>query len=147
MPDRSRLHELVDTLPEAALAVAQGSLERFQTWPPKKPAQLAAIDKANKENMDRMLRSTGSCVVASGSGTHSYDMGPGDRIEYGHHSHTHWEDDAVVLTTHRYHAGYEMVIEERFRLVDDGGRLTYSHSVTGPDATNDKREITFVVWG
>jgi hypothetical protein len=38
-------------------------------------------------------------------------MGPGDRIEYGHHSHTHWEDDAVVLTTHRYHAGHEFVIE------------------------------------
>jgi hypothetical protein len=143
MPNRSRLHELVDSLPEAALAVAQGALERFQTWPPKKPAQLAAIDKAN---MDRMLRSTGP-MLASGSGTQSYDMGPGDRIEYGHHSHTHWEDDAVVLTTHRYHTGHEFVIEERFRLVEDGGRLKYSHSVTGPDATNDKRVIMFAVRG
>jgi hypothetical protein len=71
MPNRSRLHELVDSLPEAALAVAQGALERFQTWPPKKPAQLAAIDKAN---MDRMLRSTGP-MLASGGGTQSYDMG------------------------------------------------------------------------
>jgi hypothetical protein len=141
MPDRSRLHELVDSLPEAALAVAQGALERFQTWPPKRPAQLAAIDKAN---MDRMLRSTGP-MLASGSGTQSYDMGPGDRIEYGHHSRTHWEDDAVVLTTHRYHAGHELVIEERFRFVEDAGRLTYSHSVTGPDAINHKREITFAV--
>lgn len=144
MPNRSRLHELVDSLPEAALAVAQGSLERFQTWPPKKPAQLAAIDKAN---MDRMLRSTGP-MLASGSGTQSYDMGPGDRIEYGHHSHTHWEDGAVVVvTTHRYHAGHELVIEERLRLAEDGGRLMYSHSVTGPDATSDKREITFAVRG
>ena len=62
-------------------------------------------------------------------------------------SHSHWEDDAVVVTAHRYHAGHELVIEERMRLVDDGARLTYSHSVTGPDATNDMREITFVVLG
>jgi hypothetical protein len=147
MPNRSRLHELVGSLPEGALAVAQGALEHFQTWPPKKPAQLAAIDKAIKENMDRMDRSMRSGALSSGSGTAGYFMGPGDRIEYGHHSHSHWEDDAVVLTTHRYHAGHELVIEERLRLVEDGGRLTYSHSVTGPDATNDKREITFAVRG
>jgi hypothetical protein len=144
MPNRSRLHELNDSLPEAALAVAQGSLERFQTWPPKKPAQLAAIDKANEDRMQRSMRPG---TLASGSGTHGYDMGPGDRIEYGHHSHTHWEDDAVVLMAHRFHAGHELVIEERFRLVEDGRRLTYSHSVTGPDATNHKREITFAVRG
>jgi hypothetical protein len=52
-----------------------------------------------------------------------------------------------VLTTHRYHAGHELVIEERFRLVEDGGRLAYTHSVTGPDETNHKREITFAVRG
>ena len=74
-------------------------------------------------------------------------MGPGGRIEYGHHSHSHWEDQAVVVTTHRYHAGHELVIEERIRLVDGGVRLTYSHSLTGPDATNDQREITFAVLG
>ena len=74
-------------------------------------------------------------------------MGPGGRVEYGHHSHSHWEDDAVVVTTHRYHAGQELVIEERMRLVDNGARLMYSHSVTGPDATNDMREITFAVLG
>lgn len=140
MPDRSRLHGLVDSLPEAALAVAQGALEHFQTWPPKRPAQLAAIDKANKADMDRMLRWTRS-GISTGSGTHGYFMGPGDRIEYGHHSRSHWEEDAIVLTTHRCHAGHELVIEERLRLVEDGGRLAYSHSVTGPDAINDSGRL------
>jgi hypothetical protein len=67
------------------------------------------------------------------------------RIEYGGHSHTHWEHDTVVIVTHRFHAGHELVIEERMRLVDGGARLTYTHSVTGRDATNDAREITFTV--
>ncbi len=53
----------------------------------------------------------------------------------------------MVVTTHRYHAGHELVIEERMRLVDGGGGLTYSHCVTGPDATNDNRQITFDVSG
>jgi hypothetical protein len=144
MPNRSRLHELVDSLPEAALAVAQGALEHYQTWPPQRPAQLDAIRKAN---IDRMRRSMRPGTVGGGGGGGSHLMGPSGRIEYGRHSHSHWEDDAVVVTTHRYHAGHELVIEERMRLVDDGARLTYSHSVTGPDATNDMREITFAVLG
>ncbi|RZU35757.1 hypothetical protein [Edaphobacter modestus] len=144
MSNRSRLHELIDSLPEAALAVAQGALENFQTWPPKPPAQLAAIEKAN---MDRMRRSMQPGTLGTGGGGGGHFMGPGGRIEYGHHSHSHWEDDAVVVTTHRYHAGHELVIEERMRLVDGGGGLTYSHCVTGPDATNDNRQITFDVSG
>jgi hypothetical protein len=74
-------------------------------------------------------------------------MGPGGQIEYGGYSYSHWEDNAVLVTTHRYHAGHELVIEERMRLLDEIARLTYSHSVTGPDATNDTREITFAVLG
>ena len=53
----------------------------------------------------------------------------------------------MVVTTHRYHGGHEIVVEERIWLLDDGARLTYSHSVTGPDGTNDMREITFAVLG
>jgi hypothetical protein len=138
MLNRSRLHELVDSLPEAALAVAQGALENFQTWPPKQSAQLAAI---------RMRRSMRPGTAGTGGGGGGHFMGPRGRIEYGGHSYSHWEDDAAVVTTHRYHAGHELVIEERMRLVGDGARLTYSHSVTGPDATNNQREINFAVLG
>jgi len=38
------------------------------------------------------------------------------------------------VVTHRYHAGRELVIEERLRLVDEA-QLMYSHQVTGPDGT------------
>jgi hypothetical protein len=143
MLNRSRLHELVDSLPEAALAVAQGALENFQTWPPNQSAQQAAIKKAHLDRMRRRSMRPGTAGVGGGGGGHF--MGPGGRIEYGGHSYNHWEDDAAVVTTHRYHAGHELVIEERMRLVGDGARLTYSHSVTGPDATNNQREITFAV--
>jgi len=142
MPNRSRLHELVDRLPEAALAGAQGALEHYQTWPPQRPAQLDAIRNAN---VDRMRQSMRPGTGGGGGGGGSYRMGPGGRIEYGAQSHNYWEDDAAVVTTHRYHSGHELVIEERMRLVDDGARLMYSHSVTGPNAINDTREITFVV--
>jgi len=109
MLNRSRLHELVDNLPEAALAVIQGALEHYQTWPPQQPAQLDAIRKANMDRMRRSMR-PGTAGGAGGGGRHL--MGPGGRIEYGGHSYSHWEDDAVVVTTHRYHAGHELVSEE-----------------------------------
>lgn len=143
MIDRSRLHELVDGLPEAALAVAQSALENFQVWPPqRRPPQLAAIEKAN---MNRMRRSMTPGTLGSGGGGGGHFMGPGGRIEYGHHSHNHWEGDTFVAMTHRFHAGNELVVEQRTRLVDHGARLIYSHSVTGPDDTNDQREIRFLV--
>src|SRR5258708_33075358 len=109
MLNRSRLHELVDSLPEAALAVAQGVLENFQTWPPNQSAQQAAIKKAHMDRMRRRSMRPGTAAVGGGGGGHF--MGPGGRIEYGGHSYNHWEDDAAVVTTHRYHAGHEIVIE------------------------------------
>ena len=142
MPDRSRLHELVDTLPVAALAVAQGSLEHLQVWPPQPPAQWRAM---RDSDLERMRGATRPGTIGGGGGGGHYRMGPGGRIEYGAHSHSHWEDDAVVVITHRFHAGHELVIAERMRLVDDGARLAYSHSVTGPDAVNDTRVVTFAL--
>jgi hypothetical protein len=56
MPDRSRLHELVDSLPEAALAVAEGALEHFQTWPPHEPSRLRANREADMQRMRQPMR-------------------------------------------------------------------------------------------
>jgi hypothetical protein len=139
MPDRSRLHELVDTLPEAALALIQGALEHFQTWPPKEPRQVRAIREANRKRMPQSLR------PGTGGGGGGYHLGPGGRVEYGHQSHSHWEDDTVVVVTHRFHASHELVIEERLRLTDRGTKLVYVHLVTGPDGMVARREITFRV--
>jgi hypothetical protein len=71
-------------------------------------------------------------------------MGPGGRREYGHQSYSYWEGDAVIVVTHRFHAGHELVIEERLRMVD-GAQVAYSHEITGPDGTTDRREVTFGV--
>ena len=106
MPNRSRLHELVDTLPEAALNVAQGALENWQTWPPQEPPQARAAREARLQKMRRGIRpGTGG----GGGGGGSHNLGPGGRIEYGHQSHSHWDGDTVVIETHRLHAGHESV--------------------------------------
>jgi hypothetical protein len=137
MPDRSRLHELVDTLPEAAIAMEEGGLEHLQMWPPSAPPQVRAINEAH---MQRMRESMRPGTAGGGGGGGSYRMGPGGRIEHGHQSNSHWEGDAVVIESHRFHAGHELVIEERVRLVD-GTQLAYSHEITGPDGSTERHEI------
>jgi hypothetical protein len=44
-----------------------------------------------------------------------------------------------------FHAGHELVIEERLRLADGGATLVYTDLVSGPDATDGRREIRFRV--
>jgi hypothetical protein len=142
MQDRTRLHELVDTLPDDALDVAQGALEHWQTWPPQEPPQARAIREDWQSRMRQGIR-TGSVSGSGGGGR--YNMGPGGRIGYGHHSHSWWDGDTVVIETHRFHAGHELVVEERLRLADDGTKLVYVHSVNTPGGTADAREIGFDV--
>ena len=76
MPDRSRLHELVDTLSEATLALAQGSLEHLQTWPPQEPPQAREF---REQQLERMRGSIRPGTVGGGGGGGSYQMGPGGR--------------------------------------------------------------------
>jgi hypothetical protein len=140
MPDRSRLHELVDTLPEATIALAQGSLEQLHTWPPQEPPQVREL---REQQLERMRGSIRPGTRDGGSGGGSYRMGPGGRCEYGHQSHSYWEGGAVLVVTYRFHAGHKL-IEERLRMVE-GTHLAYCHSVTGPDGITDQREMTFSV--
>jgi hypothetical protein len=44
-----------------------------------------------------------------------------------------------------FHAGHELVIERKLRLVDDGATLLYADSVTGPGRTVEPREVAFDV--
>jgi len=142
MADRARLHELIDTLPDAALAVAQGSLEHLQTWPPQVPARIKEI---RDQGFDRMRAAVRPGTGGGGGGGGSYRVGPGGRIEYGTHSHSHWDGDTVVITTHRFHAGYELVTHERLRLEPERGELTYTHEITGPDGNVNQSETVFKV--
>ena len=142
MPDRRKLYELIDSLPDDALNVAQGALEQWQTWPPQEPPQAKAIREDWLERMRRGLR-PGSGGGGGGGGGGS--MGPDGGIEFGGYSHSHWDGDTVVIETHRFHAGHELVIEERLRSAHDGARLVYEHSVSGPGGTSDTREVAFDV--
>jgi hypothetical protein len=67
-----------------------------------------------ERNKERMLKSLRAGTGGGGGGGGS--MGPGATVEYGHHSHSHWEDDTVVVITQRFHGGHELVIGERLRL-------------------------------
>lgn len=142
MADRSRLHELIDTLPDAAVPVAQGALEHYQTWPPPESPRIAEL---REEHRQRMRGSMRPGMGGGGGGGASYRMGPSGRVEYGHNSYSYWEDDSVVVVTHRFHAGHELVIEERLRLDGEAGRLFYAHEVIGPDGVREKREVGFRV--
>ncbi len=50
-----------------------------------------------------------------------------------------------MFKTHRFHAGHELVIEERLRLADGGAKLVYVHSITRPGGKADTRDIGFDV--
>ncbi len=143
MPNRTRLHELVDTLPDAALNVIQGALEKFQTWPPlewgQEPERFLEIRERHRQ---RVRSGTGG---GSPGGGGSYMIGPGGRVEHGHYGHSRWEGDAVVVETHLFHRGHELVVAERIRLTDGGTKLEYVHAVTGPDGTSNRREVVFKV--
>jgi hypothetical protein len=147
MPDRTRLHELVDTLPDAALNLIQGALEKFQTWPPLEWGQEPERFREIREENRQRVRQSNPPGTGGGSGGRqgSYIPGPGGRIEHGSFGHEYWEGNSVVAVTHLFHGGYELVVEERMRLTDGGKKLEYVHAITGPDGTSDRRELAFKV--
>jgi hypothetical protein len=61
MPNRESLHELIDTLPEAAFEVAGRVLQNYQTWPPKPPI---GVEKMH-ERVDELLERRGEELAAA----------------------------------------------------------------------------------
>src|SRR5258708_36811517 len=96
MPDRSRLHELVDTLPDATLALAQGSLEHLQTWPPQGPPQAREF---REQQLERMRGSVRPGPGGGGGGGGSYPRGPGGRRGDGPPSYSYVGGGAVVVVS------------------------------------------------
>ena len=142
MPDRRKLYELIDSLPDGrpkrgagrAGAVANMAATRTSASEGNKGGSWSECGGASGP-----VRAAAAVVVAAAS------MGPDGGIEYGGYSHSHWDGDTVVIETHRFHAGHELVIEERLRSAHDGARLVYEHSVSGPGGTADTREVAFDV--
>jgi len=88
-PSVSHLHALIDTLPEAAIPVVRGMLERLQTWPPSEPPEARAIKKAGVERLRQTARPGGR---GSGGG---YNIGPAGKsnmavtaIVFGRQTHS-----------------------------------------------------------
>ena len=62
---REELHQLVDTLPEAALDPAEKALQHFQIWPRQPPPE---IERMREEHQERMLRSMRPGTSGTGGG-------------------------------------------------------------------------------
>ncbi len=129
------MHQLIDTLPEQALQIVQGVLERFQVWPPAPPERPRRWEAEAAERTHRAKRLGGGGI---GGGGHRTVDG-----QWGHDSTMYYEDTAQVIRTYRYDAGHELIIDERVRLSEDGERLQYSHAVTGPDGATHARDFEF----
>lgn len=139
---REELHQLVDTLPEAALEPAEKALQHLQIWPRQPPPE---VERMNREHDERMLRSMRPGTISGGGGGGSYSVGSGGRIQNGRFSFNRWEEKTAVVETHHFHEGHEITVTERMRMDDDGKTVVYATELVGPNGKTHGQEITFDV--
>jgi hypothetical protein len=128
-PDRESLKVLVDRLPEQALEPAKRTLERLQMLPLIPPPRIAELQKEMRDKARAALR-PGMGMMGGGGGHWDADMQ--GRMRKGRYSSGRFEDGAEVVETHHIRDGIEITVIERFRLSDDGKRLSYSQEISGP---------------
>jgi len=139
MPDRDSLHQLVDTLPEAALEAVERVLQRFQTWPPEVPRDAQNMQKRMKELIaERTARKGGMSGMCIGS-----LIGDGDCVMSASGS----KDGAEVAFELRRFRGHELQIERRLGVSQDKRKLLYALLIKGPDGKEGHREIEFDIAG
>ncbi|MGD1102735.1 MAG: hypothetical protein ABSA59_11765 [Terriglobia bacterium] len=135
MPERDSLHQLVDTLPEAALEAVERALQHFQTWPPEMPRDAQNMQKRMKELIaERTAQRGGRSRMGSGS-----LIGDGDCVMSGSGS----KDGAEVTIELRRFRGHELQIERRLGVSRDKRKLLYALLIKGPDGKEAHREIEF----
>ncbi len=119
-PDRATLHELVDSLPESGMATAAGFLRNLESV---------------------MLHGAPAGFRSAAGWRHGFG-GP----EEGRFSSSRKDPDGftVVESRHVVH-GHEILVVERFRLSDDGKKLTYSHEARGPKEQQQRHECEFEI--
>lgn len=116
--NRESLHALADKLPDAAFGRAKRMLENMQNWPPVPgPRPFGFPDMP----------------PGMGGGW----AGGGGRARAGgwRRSSTRVEDGAEVFETQHFYRGHEITLTERYRMSEDGNKLTYSVEVQGPGKT------------
>jgi len=143
MPDRSRLHELVDSLPERVLIQAERVLRRYQA-PPKELQRSAGwrreqVLRKRQEIVERLRQRGGQSGGFGGGGSGGFggDVGAGSRG---------WEDEnTFAIVAWRLFAGHEFEIQERLRRAVDGSQIIYEHKVVGPGGKTEQHTAVFPV--
>ena len=130
-PDRETLRLLIDRLPEQALEAAKRTLERLQTFPLVPPPRIAELQKEMRDKARAALK-PGSGMMGGGGGSGTWMRDAQGRIKRGTYSSNRFEDGAEVVETHHFRDEIEITVIERFRLSDDGTRLSYSQEISGP---------------
>ena len=144
MPNRESLHELIDTLPEAALESAERVLQNYQIWPPKPPIDVEKMRKRVDELFSRrgeeLAARTGAAFVGARTGGGSFKA-DGD----GMASMSTSEGETLVTLEIHIFRGYRLEIEERLRLSEDKKLLVYTQQIKGPEGKKGLYEIEFEV--
>jgi hypothetical protein len=146
MPNRKSLHELIDTLPEAALEPAERVLRNYQTWPPKPPIDVEnmrrLVDELFRKRIEERAAGTGSRFIRSSVSGGSFKP-DGD----GMASMSTSEGQTLVTLEVHLFRGHRLEIEERLRLSEDKKSLVYTQQIKGPQGKEARHEIEFEVVG
>ena len=144
MPNRESLHELIDTLPEAALESAERVLQNYQIWPRKPPID---VEKMRKR-MDELFSRRGEELAArTGAGFASARTGGGSFKADGDGMASMSTSEGETLVTLEIHIfrGHRLEIEERLRPSEDKKLLLYALQIKGPEGKEGRYEIEFAV--
>jgi len=117
-PNRESLHALVDKLPEIAFGRAKRLLENIQNWPPVPASKMPGLP-------DTLPGVMGGFGWGGGRA----------RADGWRRSSTRMEDGAEVFETQHFYRGHEITLIERYRISEDGRKLTYSQEINGPGKT------------
>jgi len=131
---REPLHQLVDALPEAALAMVEQALQYLQTWPPEMPRGAENTQGRLQALIAKRTARWGNRVISGRS-----LLGSGDSVATASGT----EGGAEVTIELRRFRGHEVQIETRLRVSEDKGKLLYSLLIKGPDGKEGHREIEF----
>jgi len=141
MEDRTKLHKLVEELPEAALGATFRVLENYQKWPPRGHADAEqALSKAQesfrRQNEKRaQTEGRGFLLGSVGGGSFSPDG-------HGYASTTGWEGHTSVTAKVHYFRGCESHSVERLSLKDDGRKLLFSLEVKTPNGAAQHHDFS-----
>ena len=145
MPTRESLHELIDTLPEAALESAERVLQNYQAWPPKPPIDVEMMRKRVEERFRRKGGEEWAARTAAGFATARTGGGSFKPDGDGMASMSTSEGEASVTLEIHLFRGHRLEIEKRLRLSEDKELLVYSQQIKGPDGKEGRYEVTFEV--